>query len=145
MPSEADIQAYIVISVPFFDTDPMGIVWHGNYVKYLELARCELLSQLDYDYMKMKESGYAWPVVKLEIKYIKPISFNQEIKVLAKLFEYENGLGIKYRITDLHSEMLLTKAETMQFAVDLKNNETCYAPPSVFVDKVKARIVEGIR
>ena len=33
----------IEIEVPFFDLDPMNVVWHGNYVKYTEIARCKLL------------------------------------------------------------------------------------------------------
>lgn len=33
----------IKIKVPFYDLDPMNIVWHGNYVKYMEEARCDFL------------------------------------------------------------------------------------------------------
>ena len=32
----------IEIKIPFYDLDPMNIVWHGNYIKYLEQARCKL-------------------------------------------------------------------------------------------------------
>lgn len=39
--------------VPFFDVDAMHIVWHGNYVKYLETARCAFLSSIGYDYNEM--------------------------------------------------------------------------------------------
>lgn len=41
------------IEVPFFDVDSMHIVWHGNYVKYLETARCAFLSAIGYDYNEM--------------------------------------------------------------------------------------------
>lgn len=41
------------IEVPFFDVDAMHIVWHGNYVKYLETARCAFLSAIGYDYNEM--------------------------------------------------------------------------------------------
>ena len=61
------------IKAQFFDVDSMDVVWHGNYVKYLETARCELLSKIGYDYKKMKMDGFAYPIVKLDIKYIKPI------------------------------------------------------------------------
>ena len=33
------------IEVPFYDIDPMDIVWHGNYIKYFEVARCALLKK----------------------------------------------------------------------------------------------------
>lgn len=41
------------IEVQFFDVDAMHIVWHGNYVKYLETARCAFLSAIGYDYNEM--------------------------------------------------------------------------------------------
>jgi len=41
--AEAEIQ------VQFFDLDPMQVVWHGHYVKYLEVARCALLNTIDYN------------------------------------------------------------------------------------------------
>ena len=33
------------ILVPFFDVDTMNVVWHGHYIKYLEVARCALLDR----------------------------------------------------------------------------------------------------
>ncbi len=131
------IEADIVIKIPFFDTDPMGIVWHGNYAKYLEIARCALLEKVNYSYLQMRESGYVWPIVKLSIKYIRPINFEDQIKVTATLNEYENGIGIKYKITNALTGELLTKAETMQFAVDIKTQETCYSSPSILLDNLK--------
>lgn len=46
--------------VAFFDVDSMEVMWHGNYVKYLEMARCELLDKLGYNYIAMKKDGYAF-------------------------------------------------------------------------------------
>ena len=48
--------------VQFFDLDPMEVVWHGHYVKYLEIARGALLDSIDYNYPEMRDSGYLWPV-----------------------------------------------------------------------------------
>jgi len=49
--------AEVRIEVPFHDLDPAGYVWHGNYAKYLELARCALLKTFDYNYDAMVRSG----------------------------------------------------------------------------------------
>ena len=38
------------IKVPFYDLDPMNIVWHGNYVKYMEEARCDFFRKINYTY-----------------------------------------------------------------------------------------------
>ena len=82
------------IQVQFFDLDPMEIVWHGNYVKYLEIARCALLDKIDYNYVQMKESGNAWPIIDLQLRYIAPAYFAQKIEVRADIVEWENRLLI---------------------------------------------------
>ena len=45
------------ILVPFFDVDTMNVVWHGHYVKYLEVARCALLDKIGHNYTAMLEAG----------------------------------------------------------------------------------------
>ena len=42
----AIFQAETTIKIPFYDNDPMGVVWHGNYVKYIEIARCDALEKI---------------------------------------------------------------------------------------------------
>ena len=50
--------AEVEVLVPFHDIDAMRIVWHGNYFRYFEVARCALLASIDYDYEQMGASGY---------------------------------------------------------------------------------------
>ena len=45
-PTRPELSTEIEISPAFHDLDPMNIVWHGHYIKYLELARCALLARL---------------------------------------------------------------------------------------------------
>ncbi len=118
------------IVVPFFDLDPMQVVWHGHYVKYLELARCDLLDQIGYGYQQMFDSGYAWPIIDLRIKYAKPLRFEQKIRVRAKLVEWEYRLKVSYAIFDSDSGERLTRAHTCQIAVDLATEEMCYESPA---------------
>ncbi|HKW55194.1 MAG TPA: acyl-CoA thioesterase, partial [Stellaceae bacterium] len=88
------IAAEVLIKAQFYDLDPMQIVWHGNYVRFLEQARCALLDKIDYNYSEMLRSGYAWPVVDLRIKYVRPVRFGQEVRVTATMVEYENRIKI---------------------------------------------------
>ena len=74
----------------------MNVVWHGNYVKYFETARCALLEEIGYDYEAMRADGYAYPIVKIEAKYVKPVFFGDEIEVEATLKECECFLKIGY-------------------------------------------------
>ena len=130
----------IELEIPFFDVDAMEVVWHGHYVKYFELARCALLEKLNYNYDEMKQSGYTWPVVDLRIKYVKPVRFKQTIIVEATLVEFEHRLKIQYLIVDQATGDKLTKAYSVQIAVDLANGETCFVAPKVLVDKINSHM-----
>ncbi|NWD50948.1 acyl-CoA thioesterase [Pseudomonas gingeri] len=137
MRSRGVLQVDTEILVPFFDVDTMNVVWHGHYVKYLEVARCALLDHIGHNYAQMLESGYAWPVIDLQLRYVRGAVFGQKINVRADLLEWENRLKVNYLITDLASGERLTRASTVQVAVDINSREMLLASPRVFVDAVE--------
>lgn len=118
------------IVVPFFDLDPMQVVWHGHYAKYLELARCDLLEHIGYSYQQMFDSGYAWPVIDMRIKYVQSLRFGQTIRVRASLDEWQYRLKIRYLISDADTGARLTKAYTTQVAVNMTTEEMCFESPA---------------
>lgn len=122
--------------VPFHDVDSMKVVWHGHYVKYLELARCKLLEKINYDYSAMELSGYIWPVVDMRIKYIKPLYFKQSVIISANIHDYENRLKINYEIRDKASSEKLTSAYTIQVAVEMESGEMMYESPSILLERL---------
>jgi len=132
-----NISATVALKAQFYDLDPMAVVWHGNYVKYFENARCALLDALEYNYPQMRESGYMWPVVDMRVKYVKPITFGQLIEVTATLVEYENRLKIDYLITDQETGERLTKGYTIMVAVDGASQEMCFVSPQILFEKVQ--------
>jgi acyl-CoA thioester hydrolase len=128
--------AEVDMEVQFFDLDPMEIVWHGNYVKYLEVVRCALLDKIGYNYPQMKQSGYAWPVVDMRLRYVAPATFGQKIRLRADIVEWENCLKIDYLITDAASGKRLNRATTTMVAVDMATNEMCFVSPPVLMMKL---------
>ncbi|HWU97901.1 MAG TPA: acyl-CoA thioesterase [Oxalicibacterium sp.] len=124
------------ITVQFFDLDPMQIVWHGNYVKYLEVARCALFDKIDYNYEQMQRSGYSWPVIDVQLRYIGSAKFGQRLKLRADLVEWENRLKIDYLITDAETDARLTRASTTQVAIDMQSGEMCFVSPPVLFKKL---------
>ncbi|HRM21363.1 MAG TPA: acyl-CoA thioesterase [Neisseria sp.] len=124
------------IEVPFFDVDAMHIVWHGHYVKYLEVARCAFLTEIGYDYNEMGRQGFSWPVVQLNLKYVKPARFGQKIYVDLALVEIESCLRIDYIISDAQSGAKLTKASTTQVAVALESGEMQFQTPASWLAAV---------
>lgn len=122
----------------FYDCDPMGVVWHGNYPRFLELGRVALLETIDYGYVQMSESGYAWPVVDMGIKYAHPIRFRQTIIVETALVEWENRLKLAFEIRDASTKRRLTRAHAVHVAVDIKTEEMLWETPPVLREKLGA-------
>jgi acyl-CoA thioester hydrolase len=134
--SRGDWCAEAEVQVQFFDLDPMEVVWHGHYVKYLEMARCALLDTIDYNYAQMKASGYAWPVIDMHLRYVDSARFGQRLKVRAEIVEWENRLKIEYLITDAASGHRLLRGSTTQVAVDMATHEMCFVSPAVLLQKL---------
>ncbi|MGJ0514553.1 MAG: acyl-CoA thioesterase [Methylomicrobium sp.] len=126
----------IELKIPFHDADMMEIVWHGHYAKYFEIARCELLDRIGYNYFAMRDSGYAWPIIDLRIRYIKPAVFGQKVTIRAAIAEWENRLKIDYLITDGLTGVKLVKGYTIQVAVNMRNQEMCLESPPVLFEKL---------
>jgi acyl-CoA thioester hydrolase len=123
--------------VQFFDLDPMEVVWHGHYVKYLEIARGALLDSIDYNYPQMRASGYLWPVIALQLRYVASARFGERLKLRAEIVEWENRLTIDYLISDAATGRRLTRASTTQVAVEIATGEMCFASPPVLFEKLK--------
>lgn len=128
--------AEVEMQVQFFDLDPMQIVWHGNYVKYLEVARCALLDKIGYNYEQMKDSGYMWPIIEMNLRYAGPATFGQRLLLRADIVEWENRLRIDYLISDAESGKRLNRATTTQVAVDITSGEMCFVSPPILFQKL---------
>jgi acyl-CoA thioester hydrolase len=131
-----DLSCEIEVLPAFYEIDPMEVVWHGHYVKYMEQARCALLARFNYGYPQMRDSGYAWPVVDLQVKYVRPVRFAQKLKVRAQIVEWENRLRIEYVMRDAESGERVNRASSIQVAVDLKTGEMCFVCPQVLWDRL---------
>jgi len=130
------LQTEVEIQIPFFDVDSMDVVWHGHYVKYLEVARCALLDVLGYGYVAMRDSGWAWPVIDLQLRYIRPARFGQRVSVRADLVEWESRLKLHYLLRDAASGERMARGSSVQVAVSMHTGEMQLASPQRLLDAV---------
>jgi acyl-CoA thioester hydrolase len=136
MRSQGVLHNEIELQVPFFDVDSMEVVWHGHYVKYFEQARCALLDKLGHNYTQMRAAGYAWPVIDLQVRYMRGAVFGQQIIVRADLVEWENRLKINYLIRDAATGERMTRGSSVQVAVEIASREMQFVSPKAFTDAV---------
>lgn len=124
--------ASIEFEVPFHDLDPVHLVWHGHYAKYLQLARDALMQRIGYSHTEMMQTGYAWPVIEMKLRYVQPARLGDRLRVTATLIEHDPRLKVSYEILDLRTGRRLTRAHTVQVPVTMPEGRLLYAIPEVF-------------
>jgi len=124
------------LKIPFHDLDPGNVVWHGRYFKYLENMRTLLFEGIGYSFNEMTDSGILWPVVDVNIRYLRPLLLDQEVMVSACLKEWELRLVVDYEIVDGQG-ITYTRARTIQAPVDAKTHELVIGSPDILVSNVQ--------
>ncbi|GIN41621.1 acyl-CoA thioesterase [Heyndrickxia oleronia] len=93
----------VEIQLSYADTDMMGVIYHGNYVKWIELGRTKLIEDVGYNYLDMEQAGYYAPVYNLEITYKKSIKYGDRVFVKTWVEENKN-LRTIYGFTIVNQE-----------------------------------------
>ena len=89
-----EIKEY-VHTVQYYETDKMGITHHSNYIRWMEEARVDFLSQIGWDYARLEESGIISPVLNLSCDFKKTTTFSDKIMIRASVKEF-NGVKLKF-------------------------------------------------
>ena len=130
----------VEVDVPFHDVDIAGVAWHGHYAKYLENARWALMHRIGYGLDQMIESGYGWPVIELELRYLRFSRFRDRLRVRATLVEWENRLVMHYLVVDAANGERVARGRSVQVAVDIASRELQFVSPRALVERVAAAL-----
>ena len=136
MRKEGAISASIEATVAFHDIDIIGVMWHGHYLKYLENARWALMDQIGFGYEVMRDSGFAWPIVEMHVKYVHAAKLGDQLRVRASLVEWENRLVVNYLVLRADDERL-ARAKSIQVAVDAHSLALQFTTPQPLLDCVQ--------
>jgi len=123
----------IEVRVRYAETDQMGVVYHSNYLNYLELGRVEWLRSLGYSYAELEKKGVLLPVVHAELNYRFPARYDELIRVETEVssigkssIEFNSQLYNENDVLVLEGKIKLVclNAETFKpisIPVDLRN------------------------
>ncbi|WP_034228336.1 acyl-CoA thioesterase [Aquimarina pacifica] len=126
-----------VIKVRYSETDQMGVVHHGNYAQYLEVARIEWLAQLGISYKSMEENGIILPVYALDFKFNKSAFFDDQLIVKTSLRKIPSvKIIFDFEIFNSDKELLTIASATLVF-VDGKTRKPIKCP-SYLLDKIQS-------
>ncbi|MBU1710668.1 MAG: acyl-CoA thioesterase [Proteobacteria bacterium] len=118
--------------VRFEEIDMLGIVWHGNYVSYLEDGRIAFGDRYGLSYMNFKGADFAAPIVQMHLDYLAPLRFDETFEVTAILHWTESlRLNFEYRL--VRDGALIARGYTVQLLTDLQGR-LLLAPPDMVRD-----------
>ena len=101
------IESVTNIQVRYAETDMMGIVYHANYLPWMEIGRTELLREHGLPYKEIEARGLMLPVLDVSVTYKRPARYDDTEKPLVKI-------KIAYELTRGH-ELLATASTTHAF------------------------------
>lgn len=115
----------------YAETDQMGVVYYGNYPQYFEVGRVETLRALGITYRNIEEEGIMLPVLKLEIKYLKPALYDDELTIKTFLKEMPSTrITFHHEIYNSKGDLLTTGLVQLVF-VDAATRRPTRCPENV--------------
>ena len=118
------------IQVRYVETDKMGFAHHSHYVVWMEAARIDLTKKLGYTYSRLENEGYMMPVLEMNIKYYKPLLFEDTFEIECKL-AYLKKLRMNFSYKIFKGEVLTTIGETKHTFINKAGK--LVLPPEGFV------------
>jgi acyl-CoA thioester hydrolase len=118
------------LKVAFHDLDPLQIVWHGNYLKYFDIARFALFKSVGIDlYAYMLEKKYTFPVTRTSMKHIQPLRAFDEFVCKATCTEAEYKIALDFEIRKSDGGILCVRGNSEQLAVRFPEMEMEFLIP----------------
>lgn len=121
------------VIVRFNEADPLGIVWHGHYLRYFEDGREAFGKVHGISYLDCYHHGLAVPVVSVQCDYSKPLRYGDTVLVDTT---YINSAAAKlifdYKIYEAGKKTLVAKGSSVQVFVDAKTFDLQLTVPAFF-------------
>ena len=132
------------IIIRFSEVDSMAIVWHGNYVKYLEEGRESFGKKFGISYLDIYANNVMAPVVNMDISFKRQVKYGETIVVETEYVDQPAAkLIFKYRIYRKSNNELIVTSTTTQVFIDLDYEMLLYPPEFALEWKRKMGLLEA--
>lgn len=121
------------VRVYYEDTDSGGVVYYANYLRFMERARTEWLRQLGFEQDELiQKDAVIFAVRAVQVDYIQPARFNDELNVSAKLTEQGRAsLTIDQKIIRVADQTLLCKGSVKIVSLRSDSFKPCAIPKNI--------------
>jgi acyl-CoA thioester hydrolase len=116
----------------YADTDRSQVVYHANYLRYFEFGRASLMRDAAYPYKEVEQSGYIYPIIKVDIDYFRPLYYDDAMWVHTRPAALERvRLQFDYVITHRESGDIVCRGFTRHCAVNTAGTPVEVDPKTV--------------
>ena len=123
------------VIVRFNEADPLGIVWHGHYIRYFEDGREAFGTEFGVSYLDFYRHGLAVPVVSVHCDYKRPLRYGHHLLVESTFIDDPAAkMKFDYKIFETGSGDLVATGSSLQVFVDVKTFELQLLVPPFFED-----------
>ena len=118
----------------YADTDRSQVVYHSNYLRYFEYGRAQLMRDVAYPYREIEESGYVYPIIKIDIDYYQPLYYDEPMHIHTRPGTLERvRLQFDYVITHAESGNIICRGFTRHCAVNASSIPVEVDPKTVCI------------
>lgn len=102
----------------YSDTDAYGVVWHGAYLRWLEMGRVCLCEMMGHNLVDLKNNDIVLPVTNLNIKYKMSAKLEDMLSIETEIVEF-NGFTVKFKqiIREKFSGKICVEADVSVVAI----------------------------
>ena len=123
------------VAVRFNEADPLGIVWHGHYIRYFEDGREAFGKKYGCSYLDFYKNGLVVPIVKVDCDFKKSLRYGDALIVEATYTPNEAAkIVFHYQLYHAGTHELVAKGSTTQVFLDKDSNLLQLATPAFFVE-----------
>lgn len=123
----------IEIDIRFSETDAMGVVWHGNYLKFFEDGREAFGKRYGLEYLTIFDKGFFTPIIRSEIDHKAPVYYGQIIKVVTKYIPTKSAkIVFDYEVFNLSANALCAVGQTIQVFLDKETRQLELLTPDFY-------------
>ena len=123
----------IEIHVRFNEADPLGIVWHGHYIRYFEDGREAFGQKYGLGYLDMYKQGYVVPVVSVECEYKRSLRYGDKMIIETTYLPCETTKIIfKYTLYNAATNEVVATGSTTQVFLDVEKSMLQLVNPAFF-------------
>ncbi len=126
------------LRVRYAETDQMGVVYHSNFIIWMEVGRVELLRAIGYSYREMEQDGCHLPVAEVKCRYKAPARYDDQIVIRTRMLNLRGSLiHFGYEIVRESDGTLLAEGESVHIVVG-PDMQRCSLPEKYMEPFLKA-------